>query len=545
MKNIEIPRQSEKTRRYIFFEKLPGLVTWLIISLTVIFSIFLPKVVSVLLIAFFLVWFIRTIGLNIRVIQGWRTMKLHEGLDWPKMLSQLDSPEKEYQKTKDLPDWHFQNLERLMAKPVKINNLHHAIIIASYNESIEVLRPTIESVLKSNYDMDKVIVVFAYEGRDGAKSESAVLELAKEYKNSFKKIMAIRHPLTDGEVRGKGGNITFAARQLQDYLEKEKIDPINVIVTTLDSDNRPHINYLTALSYTYAVSPDPLHVSYQPVPIFTNNIWDVPAPMRVVATGNSFWNIILALRPHALRNFSSHAQSMAALIDTDFWSVRTIVEDGHQFWRTYFRYDGNHEVYPIFLPIYQDAVLDKSYVKTLKMQFVQMRRWAYGASDVAYVVEKSWFTPNNISKFDKFAKLWRLFEGHITWATAPLILAFAAFIPAFFNPNDFSANYLPLLASRIQTIAMAGIFVTFFLGLKALPPRPKRYKKTRNFWVVVQWVYLPVTTIIYSSFAAVYSQTRLLFGKYMENFDVTEKAVKSDEPQKPAKNQKDTKIKNK
>jgi hypothetical protein len=97
-------------------------------------------------------------------------------------------------------------------------------------------------------------------------------------------------------------------------------------------------------------------VSYQPLPIYTNNIWDAPAPMRVIATGNSFWNIVLGLRPHMLRNFSSHAQSMAALIDTDFWSVRTIVEDGHQFWRTYFRFDGRHEVYPIFTPIFQDAV---------------------------------------------------------------------------------------------------------------------------------------------------------------------------------------------
>lgn len=529
MKNIEIPRQSEKSLHYIFFEKLPGLVTWSIIILTIIFSMFMANIVAIFLIAFFLVWFVRTIGLNVRVIQGWRTMKLHESLNWPKMLTQLEDPNDNHQQTKDLPVWHFENLDRVRKKQVvRVGDLYHAIVIASYNESIDVLRPTVESVLGSNYDMDKVIVVFAYEGRDGAQSEPAVLELAKEYKNKFKKVMAVKHPLTEGEVRGKGGNITFAARQLQEYLEKEKLDPINVIVTTLDSDNRPHVNYLTALSYTYAVSPDPKHVSYQPVPIFTNNIWDVPAPMRVVATGNSFWNIILALRPHALRNFSSHAQSMAALIETDFWSVRTIVEDGHQFWRTYFRYDGNHEVYPIFLPIYQDAVLDKSFKKTLKMQFVQMRRWAYGASDIAYVIEKGWFTPNKIPTFDKFAKLWRLFEGHIAWATAPIILAFAAFIPAFFNPNSFSANYLPLLASRIQTIAMLGIFITFFLGLKALPPRPKRYKKTRNFWIVVQWIYLPVTTIIYSSFAAIYSQTRLLFGKYMENFDVTTKAVKTD-----------------
>lgn len=535
MKNIEIPLQSEKKPRYIFFEKLPGIVTWSIIILPFVLSIFMANVVAMLIIAFFLIWFVRAIGLNVRVIQGWRTMKAHEKLNWPKMLAQLDDLNKVHQQTKDLPSWHFANIERIKdGSFVSPNDIYHAVIIASYNESIDVIKPTVQAVLASHYDMDKVIVVFAYEGRDGAQSESAVLELVKEFGSSFKKTIAVKHPLTEDEVRGKGGNITYATRELQQYLKQQKIDPSNVIVTTLDADNRPHVNYLTALSYTYAVSPDPLHVSYQPVPVFTNNIWDVPAPMRVVATGNSFWNIILALRPHALRNFSSHAQSMASLIDTNFWSVRTIVEDGHQFWRTYFRYDGKHEVYPIFLPIYQDAVLDKSYKKTLKMQFVQMRRWAYGASDIAYVIEKGWFTPNKIPKIDKYAKLWRLFEGHISWATAPLILTFAALIPAWFNPNDFASNQLPLLASRIQTIAMAGILITFFLGMKTLPPRPKRYKRHRNIWMMVQWVYLPLTSIVYSSFAAIYSQTRLLFGKYMEKFDVTEKVVKTDSGKKVA-----------
>lgn len=530
MKNIEIPLQSEKKLHYIFFEKLPGIITWSIIILPFILSIFFAHIVALLIIAFFLIWFVRAIGLNIRVIQGWRTMKTHEKLNWPKMLVQIEEPEIDYQRTKDLPRWHFDNLQRIKGKRgVNPKDIYHAIIVATYNESRDVLEPTIKSVLASHYDMDRVIFVLAFEERGGQAVEDQALALVSEYKGQFAHAMAVKHP--DGlpnEVIGKGGNISFAGRELQKYLKSKNIDPINVIVTTLDSDNRPHVNYLPALTYTYAVSPEPQYVSYQPIPIFTNNIWDVPAPMRVVATGNSFWNIILSLRPHALRNFASHAQNMQALIDTDFWSVRTIVEDGHQFWRTYFRYEGKHEVYPIFLPIYQDAVLDKSYRRTLKAQFIQMRRWAYGASDIAYVADKAWFTPNNIPKTDKLMKFLRLLEGHISWSTAPLILTFAALIPAWFNPNDFASNQLPLLASRIQTIAMAGIFVTFFLGMRALPPRPSRYKKRRTFWMMIQWLYLPLTSIVYSSFAAIYSQTRLLFGRYLDKFDVTEKVVKTD-----------------
>jgi len=530
MKNIEIPLKNEKKLHYRFFEMLPGILTWTIIILPFVLSIFATRIAALLIIAFFLLWFIRAVGLNVRVIQGWRLVQAHQKLNWPKMLTQLEEPKREYQRTKDLPAWHFRNLERLKGQQFAApDDIYHAIIIATYNEHRDILEPTIQSVLASNYDMDKVIFVLAYEERGGAHVAIQANELIKDYKSKFGHAFAVKHPKDlPNEVVGKGGNITYAAKKLEDYLKQHKIAPRNVIVTTLDSDNRPHVNYLAALTYTFLVSPDPIHVAYQPIPEFTNNIWDVPAPMRVVATGNSFWNIILSLRPHMLRNFSSHAQSMQGLIETDYWSVRTIVEDGHQFWRSYFAFEGKYEVYPIYLPIYQDAVLDKSYRKTLKAQFIQMRRWAYGASDIAYVADKAWFTPNKISKTDKFFKFMRLLEGHISWSTAPLILAFAAFIPAWFNPEDFTANQLPIVASRIQTVAMLGILITFFLSVKTLPPKPKRYKKHRSIWMVLQWVYLPLTSIVYSSFAAINSQTRLMFGKYLDKFDVTEKGYKTE-----------------
>ncbi|MDB5186461.1 MAG: conserved rane protein of unknown function, partial [Candidatus Saccharibacteria bacterium] len=387
--------------------------------------------------------------------------------------------------------------------------------------------------LNSEYDMKRVILVLAYEERGGEDVDKQAKELIAEYKKHFMHAMAVKHPKDiPGEVIGKGGNITFAGRELEKYLKEQKIDPANVILTTLDSDNRPHPKYLPAVSYLYAVAPEPTKVSFQPIPMFTNNIWDAPAPMRVIATGNSFWMTVTTMRPHMLRNFSAHGQSMKSLIDTDYWSVRTIVEDGHQFWRTYFRYDGKHEVYPIFLPIYQDAVLSTTYIKTLKAQFIQIRRWAWGASDIAYVLETGFFKPNKVPKFDLIAKFLRLLEGHISWATAPLILAFSAFIPLLFNPKDYAANQLPIIASNIQTVAMVGITVTLFFSLKTLPPKPERYKSHRSLFMILQWVYLPVTTIVYSSFAALYSQTRLMFGKYLGKFDVTDKAVVTAENKK-------------
>lgn len=527
MTDLEIPLKQDRTLHYRIFEILPGALSWLLLFLPFILSLINVTIAAVFVLVYLLINFTRIIAGGIRALQGFHVLQDHTRLDWSDMLHELEAGE-----VKDTNvrrhKWHHDAIKRLKSQSQVIlpSEIIHAIIVATYKEAREILEPTIETVLASEYDMKKVILVLAFEERGGERTEALANELVKEYGHKFMHIMAVKHPKDlPGEIVGKGGNINFAGRELQRYLEKKEIDPMRVLVTTLDADNRPHKKYLAALSYVYAVCPDPIHASFQPVAMYTNNIWDAPAPMRVVATGNSFFNVILSLRPHALRNFSSHAQPMAALIQTNFWSARTIVEDGHQFWRSYFCFEGKYQVYPLYVPIYQDAVLTEKYTKTLKAQFVQLRRWTYGASDVAFIVDKGYFHKNKVPRIDLLAKLLRLLEGHVTWATGPLLVLLAGFIPALVHPQSFAANELPLIVSRIQTVALVGGIVTIFFALKTLPPKPARYKRHRTVFMVLQWVYLPVTTIAYNSFAALYSQTRLMLGLYMDKFDVTEKAV--------------------
>lgn len=529
MRSIEIPQPEDRDWRYRFFEILPGLLTWLILISPIALSLINVKLAAYFIIGYLLVWFVRAIGLNLRSLQGWQLINQHKRAPWQAMNQDLEGLVVQARRA---PAWHADNLERVREymthDRLKPSQVIQAIIIAAYNETIEVLEPTVQSVLDCDYAMKQLILLIAYEERNGAQSESAARALVKKYGARFQYAAAIKHPVIAGEVRGKGGNINYAARHLKTYLEKNKIDPARVIVTTLDSDNRPDRQYLAALAYTFCSTEDPKHSSYQPVPMYTNNIWDAPAPMRVIATGNSFWNIVLSMRTHMLRNFSSHAQPMEALIDTDFWSARTIVEDGHQFWRTWFRYDGNHEVYPIYVPIYQDAVLSFNYRKTIKAQFVQIRRWAWGSSDVAYVAYMGFLKPNNIPKYKVIAKFFRLLEGHVSWSTAPLLITGAGFVPFLLNPDSYVANQVPQMISRLQTVAMVGILLSLFLSFQSLPPKPERYRRHRTLWMVVQWVYLPFTTIIFNAFAAIYSQTRLMFGWYVGEFDVTDKAVVKD-----------------
>jgi cellulose synthase/poly-beta-1,6-N-acetylglucosamine synthase-like glycosyltransferase len=527
MTDIEIPQEKDRHGWYRFFEILPGALSWFMLALPFILSIINVDLAAAFVLAYLLINFIRGLAGALRAMQGYRTMRQHQMLPWRQMLAELEAGEV-LEAGAWRPKWHYDAMLQMAVDPNRPgpDDIIHAIIVATVKETKETLEATIRSVLASDFNMKQVIFILAYEERGGEETEDRANQLIKEFHADFLDAFAVKHPFDiPGEQIGKGGNVTFAGRRLQKYLEEKDIDPLRVVVTTLDADNRPDKHYLSALSYVYSVCPDPVHASFQPVSLYTNNIWDAPAPMRVMATGNSFFNLVISLRQHALRNFSSHAQPMAALIETDFWSVRTIVEDGHQFWRSYFAFEGNYQVYPLHLPISQDAVLANSYRQTLKAQFIQLRRWTYGASDIAYVVNQGFFKKNRVSKFDLIAKLWRLLEGHVTWAVGPLLVLFGGFVPALFSRDDITVYELPLIVSKVQTVALIAAFVTVFLALKTLPPRPARYRRHRNIWMVLQWVYLPITTIVYNSLAALYSQTRLMFGWYISKFDVTEKAV--------------------
>ena len=539
MTDLEIPLGKRKPL-YRFFEMVPALVSYGAIVLLVVLSLVSPLLAAVYLLAVIITTLIKAIGIAYHTTKGRSKLEHAQRIDWHGRLDELENPD-QAMNTHDTHSKgfgyreHVSNLADIAAHPdsyPKPAQVFNAVIIATYNESFDVLDPTIQSLVNTTYDKSHMIIAIAYEERGGKATEETVQRLAEKYKNVFKAFHLVKHPKDlPNEVIGKGGNITYAGFFLKDWLKKQDIAYSDVIVTTLDADNRPHRTYFDYVTYEYIVHPDRKQLSYQPICLFINNIWDVPAPMRVVATGNSFWNIISSVRPHTLRNFASHTQPMDALVEMDFWSTRTIVEDGHQYWRSYFHFNGNYTVVPIFVPIYQDAVLSGTYIRTLKAQFIQLRRWAYGASDVAYVATHIFTKDRNIPLGAGIARLFRLLDSHVTLASVAILIAVGGWAPLLINAeaaHSIAAHQLPEVISRVQQVALVGLFLTVFFAFKMLPPRPERYKRTRTIGMIAQWVLMPITAIVYSSASAFTSQTALLIGKYFDKFDVTEKATVKD-----------------
>ena len=538
-KNLEIPT-GKRRPLYRFLEILPGLISYGAIILLFLLSWVDPVLGAVYLFILISTTLVKAIAVAYRTIQGYEVIKRAGRIDWRKRLEDLEHPHEAYERLHDDDnksyhfDQHIENLKLMAAMEKdypKVSKIYHAVIMTAYDEGEEVLGPSIEAVKNTTFPNDHIIFALAYEERGGEEMERTAKKLFEKYKGVFKHFMLVKHPDNlPGEIIGKGPNLTYAGKAVAKYVADNHMPIENIIVTSLDSDNHMAPKYLDSVAYEFITHPNRQRMSYQPVSLFMNNIWDAPAPSRVIAVSNSFFNVISTMRPHVLRNFASHSQPLQALEAMDFWSKRTIVEDGHQYWRSLFFFSGDYSVLPIRIPIYQDAVIDETLWKTIKAQFVQVRRWYYGASDVAYVGSRLFVKrENRIMPFWRlFPKFWRLLDGHITLAILAPIVAFGGWVPMIMNISAHSmvAYNLPNIVSVVETFASIGLIVSVLVSFKMLPKRPAKYKKGKNILMVLQWVLMPITSILYQSLAAFYAQSRLMLGLYMEKFDVTKKVVK-------------------
>jgi len=528
---------SESKRFERALEIFPGAFAWLTLTAPFIAASFWPTAVAFFILAFNTYWFFKALHLISHLIRGYKRLTNTQKIDWLEICRQvqnLGQLKKKITASKKplLIGEDLIDLEKAIKNPHLVHDwrdIWHVVVIATFRESIDILQPTLKALVNSNFPKKRIMIVLAGEDKDPDFLPISQ-QLEKEFTKYFPVFLSYAHKKQEGEVKGKGPGITYAGRGFKEYFDKHfaHIPYENVVVTNLDADHIVHPEYLARLTFKYIINPNRTRSTYQPVPLLFNNVWDTPAPNRVVAVGASFWQIVEAMRPWRLKTFASHAQSLETLAATDFWSVKTIVEDGHQFWRTYFTFDGDHTMVPLFIPIYQDCVLAQTRWLTFKAQYLQRRRWAWGVSDFPFIV-KNFLRQPNIPFVEKFMQTFRHFGGLYSWATASFLIA-GAWIPLLFNrafQDTVLAHNVNTYAIFIIRLAWIGIFVNVWIYLTLLPKRPKRYGRWRHFGMIWQWALAPVVAIFLSSLPALDSQTRLMIGKYLDDFDVTPKVRKA------------------
>jgi len=87
-------------------------------------------------------------------------------------------------------------------------------------------------------------------------------------------------------------------------IDHARIPHERVLVSVFDVDTHIFPAYFSRLTYVFLHAADRLRAMYQPIPLFTNNIYQAPALARVVAFSATFWQMMQQSRPERLTTFS-------------------------------------------------------------------------------------------------------------------------------------------------------------------------------------------------------------------------------------------------
>lgn len=464
-----------------------------------VFSWLLPSWTAVFIICFCFYYLLRIVYFSLHQISGYFKVKKNLKIDWLQRLRQINDK-----------NW---------------KDIYHVVVLPTYKEGDKIIRESLDSLISSDYPKEKLIVVLAQELRAGQEFEKMAKDIEKTYRDKFLAFLTVFHPDNiEGQIAGKGSNVAFAGQYIKTLLAQLNLAHENVLISSFDIDTKVYPQYFSCLTYHFLTEKNPQRASYQPIPAYNNNIWTSHFFTRVVSASSTFWQMIQQERDEKLTTYSSHAMPAKAFFEVGY-PDNVVCDDSRIFWRAYLYYDSDYRVVPMYYLVSMDVVDSTNILKTAYNQYKQQRRWAWGCAEIPYLLFGFLQNPK-ISFFNKVSHIYTLLDGYWSWATASLLLFMLGWLPILLGGSKFNVTVLsfnlPILTGRIMTVSLFGIAISAILSTLLLPPLPKGVSKLKKLPIFFQWIFLPVTLIIFGSFPALDAQIRLMLGRYM-GFWVTEK----------------------
>jgi cellulose synthase/poly-beta-1,6-N-acetylglucosamine synthase-like glycosyltransferase len=491
---------SQRIRR--FLEIAPGFLSWGVILFFIALAFLRPVACAVLIIVFDFYWIVRTGYLTTLLVMAYRNLHRQKERNWMGECRRL------------VPQRECADVYQLVIFPV-------------YKEAAEILRASLESIRKCHYPKDKMIVVIAFEERNKAARKNAET-LEREFKKEFFGYLSTFHPDgLPGEKRTKGANATWGAKRAREFLDEKKIPHERVLASCFDADTCVEREYFGCLSYHFLTAKNPHQASYQPIPVYNNNIWQAPSFARLVEISASFCQLIESMRLEKFVTFSSHSMSFKTLVAIDYWPVEMVSDDSVIYWKAFLYFKGDYRVVPLYITVSMDVAFSDNIFKTILMQYRQKRRWAWGVENFPYVVS-AFIERKDIAFIKKIRRGFNLLESHVTWAVWAVILVLIGPLPlivggVFFNQIAIGFN-LPKVTGLLLNFTFLASLIWVLLSRTILPPRPKGVSWLKNVVMILEWVLVPFIILILGSTPALDAQTHLMLKRPME-FNPTEKRI--------------------
>jgi hypothetical protein len=489
-------RHPIRTKRAL--EILPGFVSWSLILFPVWGSFIMPKIVAYYVIAFTVYWLYRSLIMSVLSVAAHFKIKAASNFDWIDDLTNL--------------------------YPHQWDQIHHVIIIPTYKEPEYILERTLKALSKQSIKNENLHVMLSFEEREGKAAKEKAAKLTDQFKNQFGHLWTTFHPDLEGEVKGKSANTSWGAK----IAKKKIVDQVGIsldkiTITSEDADARFHHHYFAYLTYEFLKQDKPHNLVWQGGVVFYNNIWEVPAPIRVMASAFSVNQMYVLMRKDRLVNFSSYSTSLKHVHEIGYWDTDVIPEDYRFFFKSYFAKKGDFEVQPIYLPVYADAAQAGSFFKTIKNQYQQLKRWAWGVSDDAYIIRN--YVLSEAPFWDKTVRVFKVIEDHFLWPVNWFAITISASLPPLLNDKfnrTMLGKTLPQVTSSLLTISTISMIVMILVDALNRPPRPDKKGFLSYIFQPLEFILMPIVGFFFSALPGLDAHTRLMLGKYIE-YKVTKK----------------------
>lgn len=477
-------------------EILPGTVSWSLILLLLVGGFVIPFYIAHLVLLFYVFWFYKSITMAIFSVVSYYRIKASKLMDW---LGEV----------KMFPDWE---------------KVHHVITISTYKEPLHILKRTLDALANQDFPLKQLSVVLATEERDKEAPEKMKI-LEKEFGKKFGNLFVTVHKLVYPEVVGKSSNENYAVRWVkQELVDKRKMNIDYMTVTSCDADHLFHPKHFSYLAFRFLDSPHRYNTFWQSAVFYYNNFWRLPIPNRVINTFGSVWNGAILSRTDRLINCQNYSAALKMIDHIGYWDPEIIPEDYHIFFKAFYKLRGKLETEPIYLPLYVDAAEGQGVWGTLKSQYFQFQRWAWGVSDDPYVIKNYFLTPG-VSFWNKTIRLLRLIEDHFLWPVNWFFITVGMTLPSLIHPT-FSRTVLgynlPRLSALILNLCLIFLIIILIVDAKQRPPRPADVPRWRSWLIPLEFVLMPVVGFFFNALPGLDAHTRLMLGKYLE-YRVTEK----------------------
>ncbi len=531
------------------FEVLPGLLSWSLLIGMAFLSFWRPILAAAFIIAFDLYWLLRIFYTTIFLLLSYFRLSIEKKVDWMARIKDLDGKDPgaiRFKKDGTLKERFANQMRRLEVKrllqsgkmPPPSDQIHHLVIVPVVRESAQIVESGIRSIAQQRFSRKKILLIIAIEERAALEVKLDMSRLQEKYQHYFMDFIIVEHPDgLEGEARVKGANVTYAAKQAARYFTENGVAFENVVASCFDADTVVGPDYFACLTYHFMVCPERTRASFQPIPVYNNNIWEVPGFARILEMGSSFFLLMESTNKEKLVTFSSHSMSFKALVEVGYWPVDMISDDSAIFWKAYLHYSGNYRVVPMYVTLSMDVAAAETWWESARNVYRQKQRWAWGVENFP-IVMRGFMRNKRISFYNKFRYSFKLLEGHVAWATWAFLLTLIGWLPGLFAARrDFSNSVMYYSAPRITSVifhlAFISLFTTVILGLYLLPGKKMKHPVLKRVIFSLEWLLVPFIVTFLSALPALHTQTRFMMGGHME-FWVTRKSRKTGAAAKPA-----------